>query len=352
MPLHFYVWWILGLGLAGGLSGYVVAPVPLPDGVRDRVRPAQHHLRAPDPDVVPVLRPGAVGPAHLAGQLRHPLGADVPDLRADDPGAVQHRRGRLRLHAVDQRARWPSSPWPPCRSSTSSGVRMRKSMFPVSWLIQARLADVATIVDENVNGVRVVQVLRRREASSCARWPRRPTRCSGATSRTPTSGPGGRPAVQNLPQVGLALVLVFGGYMVIHGSLGRRHRGLQRLPPHAPGAVHDARDDHHDGPAGRGVGRAHLRDPRRAAHHRRPARRGRPRRLPGRRPLRRRRLRLRPRPARCPRRTSTSTCARARPSPWSAGPARASRPWPACSPRFYDVTEGTVRASTATTSGT
>jgi ATP-binding cassette subfamily B protein len=38
-----------------------------------------------------------------------------------------------------------------------TGVRMRKSMFPVSWIIQARLADVATIVDENVNGVRVVK---------------------------------------------------------------------------------------------------------------------------------------------------------------------------------------------------
>ena len=30
-------------------------------------------------------------------------------------------------------------------------------MFPVSWIIQSRLADVATIVDENVNGVRVVK---------------------------------------------------------------------------------------------------------------------------------------------------------------------------------------------------
>jgi len=38
-----------------------------------------------------------------------------------------------------------------------TGVRMRNSMFPVSWIIQARLAEVATIVDENVNGVRVVK---------------------------------------------------------------------------------------------------------------------------------------------------------------------------------------------------
>src|SRR5579875_3221378 len=37
-------------------------------------------------------------------------------------------------------------------------VRMRRSMFPVSWLIQARLAEVATIVDENINGVRVVKL--------------------------------------------------------------------------------------------------------------------------------------------------------------------------------------------------
>ena len=37
------------------------------------------------------------------------------------------------------------------------GVRMRRQMFPISWLIQARLADVATIVDENINGVRVVK---------------------------------------------------------------------------------------------------------------------------------------------------------------------------------------------------
>src|SRR6202042_3665114 len=49
-------------------------------------------------------------------------------------------------------------------------VRMRKSMFPVSWLIQARLAEVATIVDENINGVRVVKsfVAEQRELSMLA----------------------------------------------------------------------------------------------------------------------------------------------------------------------------------------
>ena len=38
-----------------------------------------------------------------------------------------------------------------------AGVKMRSEMFPVSWLIQARLADVATVVDENITGVRVVK---------------------------------------------------------------------------------------------------------------------------------------------------------------------------------------------------
>ena len=37
------------------------------------------------------------------------------------------------------------------------GVMMRKRMYPVSWLIQARLAEVAMLVEENVEGVRVVK---------------------------------------------------------------------------------------------------------------------------------------------------------------------------------------------------
>jgi len=100
-----------------------------------------------------------------------------------------------------------------------TGVRMRKSMFPVSWIIQARLADVATIVDENVNGVRVVKSFAAEEqqlrslagAADRLQW----GYIKDADLRARFT-----PMVQNLPQVGLALVLLFGGYMVIHGSLG------------------------------------------------------------------------------------------------------------------------------------
>jgi ATP-binding cassette, subfamily B, bacterial len=97
-------------------------------------------------------------------------------------------------------------------------VKMRKSMFPVSWLIQSRLADVATIVDENINGVRVVKsfVAEPREVTSLARAA---DRLKWAYIKDADLRARFTPAVQNLPQLGLALVLLFGGYLVIHGSL-------------------------------------------------------------------------------------------------------------------------------------
>jgi ATP-binding cassette subfamily B protein len=99
------------------------------------------------------------------------------------------------------------------------GLRMRRSLFPVSWLIQARLAEVATIVDENINGVRVVKsfVAEPRELHSLQRaadklqW----SYIQDADVRARFT-----PMVQNLPQVGMALILLVGGYLVIHGQLG------------------------------------------------------------------------------------------------------------------------------------
>jgi ATP-binding cassette, subfamily B, bacterial len=97
-------------------------------------------------------------------------------------------------------------------------VRMRKSMYPVSWLIQSRLAEVATIVDENINGVRVVKsfVAEPRElrtleaAADRLRW----SYVRDADIRARFT-----PAVQNLPQLALALILLVGGYLVIHDQL-------------------------------------------------------------------------------------------------------------------------------------
>ena len=98
-------------------------------------------------------------------------------------------------------------------------VRMRRVMFPVSWLIQSRLAEVATIVDENINGVRVVKsfVAEPRELKTLAeaadrlKW----SYIKDADLRARFT-----PAVQNLPQIGLALILIVGGLLVVHGQLG------------------------------------------------------------------------------------------------------------------------------------
>jgi ATP-binding cassette subfamily B protein len=97
-------------------------------------------------------------------------------------------------------------------------IHMRKVMFPVSWIIQARLAEVATIVDENVNGVRVVKSFNQEtpqiraidDASAGVAWAY--TQDADLRARY-------TPALQNLPQVSLALVLGFGGAMVINGHL-------------------------------------------------------------------------------------------------------------------------------------
>ena len=98
------------------------------------------------------------------------------------------------------------------------GKKMRQDMFPISWIIQARLAEVATIVDENVNGVRVVKSFAAEErqlnaladAAEEVRW----AYIQDADLRARWT-----PLIQNLPQVGLVLVLLFGSWMVIHGTL-------------------------------------------------------------------------------------------------------------------------------------
>jgi ATP-binding cassette, subfamily B, bacterial len=98
------------------------------------------------------------------------------------------------------------------------GVKMRQRPFPVSWLIQSRLAEVATVVDENVNGVRVVrsfaaeqqQLRQLGNAADRVQW----GYIKDADLRARFA-----PLVQNLSQVGLVLVLLVGGWMVIHDHL-------------------------------------------------------------------------------------------------------------------------------------
>jgi ATP-binding cassette, subfamily B, bacterial len=95
------------------------------------------------------------------------------------------------------------------------GVKMRQKMFPISWIIQARLADVATVIDENINGVRVVKSFAQEEYE-INRLADAATKVAWAYTKDADIRGQWSPWVQNLPQLGLALVLATGGFMVLH----------------------------------------------------------------------------------------------------------------------------------------
>ncbi len=98
-------------------------------------------------------------------------------------------------------------------------VRMRRQMFPVSWLIQSRLAEIATVVDENINGVRVVKSFTA-EGRELDHLAREADNLQWAYIKDADLRARFTPLVQNLPQLGMAFVLLVGGLLVIHGHLG------------------------------------------------------------------------------------------------------------------------------------
>ena len=99
-----------------------------------------------------------------------------------------------------------------------SAVRMRRTLLPASWLIQSRLAEVATIVDENINGVRVVKSFAAEEREVHA-LTKASDRLSWAYVKDADLRARLAPVVQNLSQLGMVLVLLLGGYEVLHGRL-------------------------------------------------------------------------------------------------------------------------------------
>ncbi len=218
VPLSHYVWWIVGLGVAGGVAGYISRLflfetaydieydlrniiyehlTKMSFSFYDRVQSGQLISRA-NSDIRSVQMYMTFAPMILV-QCSIAVVAFVFMLSISVPLAFIAMATMPFVYFT--------------------GVKMRNSMFPVSWIIQSRLADVATIVDENVNGVRVVksfaaeqQQLRALQgAAERVQW----GYIKDADLRARFT-----PLVQNLPQLGLVLVLLFGGYMVIHGTLG------------------------------------------------------------------------------------------------------------------------------------
>jgi ATP-binding cassette subfamily B protein len=98
------------------------------------------------------------------------------------------------------------------------GKRLRDEVFPLSWIVQARLAEVATLVDENINGVRVIRSFAAEEAQ-IRELAKAATRLQWASVRTIVSRAKHNPVIENLPRVGTLAVLTYGGLLVIDGQI-------------------------------------------------------------------------------------------------------------------------------------
>jgi ATP-binding cassette subfamily B protein len=98
-----------------------------------------------------------------------------------------------------------------------AGIKMRKELFPVSWLIQARLAEVATTVDENIQGVRVVKsfAAENEQIKTLTHAAERSAYANVAQANIRSKW---APLIENLPRLGQALVLLYGGYLAIHNQ--------------------------------------------------------------------------------------------------------------------------------------
>ncbi len=98
------------------------------------------------------------------------------------------------------------------------GVGLRNQIFPLSWIVQSRTAELATLVDESINGVRVVKsfAAEQQQLDRLARLARRLrwSNVAVADARARRA-----PIMENLPRVGLALVLLYGGWLVTEGVL-------------------------------------------------------------------------------------------------------------------------------------
>jgi len=98
------------------------------------------------------------------------------------------------------------------------GQKLRTTVFPLTWVSQARMAELATIVDENVNGTRVVKSFAAEErqvnllarAADHLRW----ANVEAIRTRARYN-----PFIEALPRLGMALVLLHGGLLAIDGEV-------------------------------------------------------------------------------------------------------------------------------------
>ena len=98
------------------------------------------------------------------------------------------------------------------------GQKLRTTVFPLTWVSQARMAELATIVDENVNGTRVVKSFAAEErqvnllarAADHLKW----ANVEAIKTRARCN-----PFIEALPRVGMAMVLLYGGLLAVDGKV-------------------------------------------------------------------------------------------------------------------------------------
>ena len=98
------------------------------------------------------------------------------------------------------------------------GQRLRHIMFPLSWIIQSRNAEVATVTHESVNGVRVVKAFAA-EARQVTEMAQSAQRLRWANLFQHNTRAHYTPVIENLPRLAMAMVLLVGGHLIIGGSL-------------------------------------------------------------------------------------------------------------------------------------
>ncbi len=97
-------------------------------------------------------------------------------------------------------------------------VKLRRLTFPLSWLTQARQADVAVIVDENVNGQRIVKSFAQ-EMMQVNLLARAAKKLQWVQVRSVDVSAFYNPLIENLSVLGSVLVWVYGGWLVIEGEI-------------------------------------------------------------------------------------------------------------------------------------
>ncbi len=96
--------------------------------------------------------------------------------------------------------------------------RMRRRIFPASWDAQQREGDVVQIVDEDVNGVRVVKAFGR-EAREIERVADAADNLYGAQMRVTRLQARYQPLLQAIPSIAQVAILALGGWLALRHNL-------------------------------------------------------------------------------------------------------------------------------------